>query len=156
MIYQKGFLSGRIYGGVNTAIKLTLSEGNLSEGGRYRFRILNFDNDKYIPVPEDSPQYITVKARPEFPVVFLGKPLENYNEAGEYVQEAETWFRLWCDEIRASQSYNGLLAVYAVKKDDPEGKEYKLFERDDILLETYFIYTAITGGIKQAFSMPTG
>ena len=154
--YQKGFLSGRIYGGVNTAIKLTLSEGNLSEGGRYRFRILNFDNDKYIPVPEDSPQYITVKARPEFPVVFLGKPLENYNEAGEYVQEAETWFRLWCDEIRASQSYNGLLAVYAVKKDDPEGKEYKLFERDDILLETYFIYTAITGGIKQAFSMPTG
>lgn len=43
-----------------------------------------------------------------------------------------------------------------MKKDDPEGKEYKLFERDDILLETYFIYTAITGGIKQAFSMPTG
>lgn len=104
--------------------------GQLDKAGKYRVRLYTqMDSVTLVPIPEESPQYITLVPLPKEPLPVQTSQLQVI----DVIQQSFSEWMAYLTQMKCLQStgvYTGKLALYATKKGDLSGKEYKLLEQN--------------------------
>lgn len=117
-----------VYGETSMDAKLKLDY--TPAAGEYRVKFYLLRDGVYSEIAEDKPLYITFLMKPEQMTPLLVSALEVIPEI-QQAMGSWVWFDARMKAIgKSGYTYEGKLALYAMKKGDASGKEYLLLETD--------------------------